>query len=454
MKLVGSRGPLGGHLRSGSVRKTLFLHVGAPKSGSTYLQTRLWANRAELRAQDIQLPGAGWVDHHRAGADLCGRQGGPARAPQLGAWERLVAQVKDDDARVAIISDERLCWATSSQVRRAMRSLAACDVHVIYGVREFAGVLTSAWQQGVKMTSANTLGEWLTRVAGGDYRWFWKGHHLGSVLTRWNLPSDRVSFLIVPPTPAEPEELWRRFASIVAAPLDLPRQALGGNQTLGIDETELVRRMYGYVTDGPASFPTKRVMRQVVSGQVLASRHNVRRIQLPEACRAFVAHHTARRKQIVASSGCRIVGDTGELDLDPTRFVPELDRPDDVRVLDAAIDVIVELSKRMARRPLGDESLLRVSTPPARTVIDKTQAEVVRRVHQRLEGLGPRDVLANAINETDLDHRATSPARTRRTPSEAAVLDTAVRIAARLVEQLAARRARTGQADSEATRSG
>jgi hypothetical protein len=414
----------------------------------------MWANQAELRAQDIQLPGAGWVDHHRAGADLCGRHGGPARARQMGAWERLVAQVNDDDARVAIISDERLCWATSSQAHSAMRSLAACDVHIIYSVREFAGVLTSAWQQGVKMTSAYTLGEWLTRVAGGDYRWFWKGHHPGSVLTRWSLPSDRVSFLIVPPTPAEPEELWRRFASIVGAPLELPGGALGGNQTLGIDETELVRRMYGYVTDGPTSFPTKRVMRQVVSAQLLAPRHNVRRIQLPEACRAFVAHHTARRKKFVASSGCRIVGDMEELDLDPARFVAELDRPDDARVLDAAIDVIVELTKRVARRPLDAESLLRASTSPARTVLDPTQAEVVRRVHQRLEGRGPRDVLANVINETDLDHRATSSARTRRLPSEAAMLDTAVRIAARLVDQLAARRARAGQADPEASSSG
>src|SRR5262245_35660557 len=94
---------VGRDLRSGSVRKTVFLHIGAPKSGSTYLQTRMWANQAELRAHDIHLPGAGWVNHHRAGADLCGRQGGPARARQVGAWEQLVAQVNDDDASVAII---------------------------------------------------------------------------------------------------------------------------------------------------------------------------------------------------------------------------------------------------------------------------------------------------------------------------------------------------------------
>jgi hypothetical protein len=231
-----------------------------------------------------------------------------------------------------------------------------------------------------------------------------------------------VSLLVVPPSSAaEPEELWRRFASIVGAPLEVSRRAPGSNRTLGVDETELVRRMYRYVTDGPPSFPTQRVMRQIVSRQLLAPRHDVRRIKLPEACRAFVAHHTARRKHFVASSGCRIVGDPEELDLDPTRFAAELDRPDDARVLDAAIEVIVELSKRLARPPV------------ARTAHDDAHAEVVRRVHQRLEGL---------------DRPLTLPAPAPRWSDEAALVDAAVKIAAGLVDQLAARRARSGPGSS------
>ena len=33
------------------------LHIGAPKSGTTYLQRLLWQNRAELAAAGVGLPG-------------------------------------------------------------------------------------------------------------------------------------------------------------------------------------------------------------------------------------------------------------------------------------------------------------------------------------------------------------------------------------------------------------
>ncbi len=35
----------------------IFLHIGAPKSGTTYLQTVLWANRENLRRQGLLMPG-------------------------------------------------------------------------------------------------------------------------------------------------------------------------------------------------------------------------------------------------------------------------------------------------------------------------------------------------------------------------------------------------------------
>jgi hypothetical protein len=332
------------------MRKTVFLHIGATKSGSTYLHAHMWANRDELRAHGIHLPGHGWIDHYLAGADLRAMPRPNGHARRAGAWERLVAEVHDAEGCAAIIADERLARASSSQVHRAVQSLAPHDVRVIYSVREFAGLLTSAWQQSIKAMSPRPLEEWLTRVAGGDSRWFWEAHHLGSVFARWNLPRDRMNLLIVPATPADPEELWRRFASIVGAPVVLPHRSPPRNQSLGLDETELVRRIFRHLNGRPPPFRSQWVMRQVVSRQVLSPRPNSRRIQLPEACRQFVIHQTMRRKMFVASSGCRVIGDVDELDVDPTRFVPELVRPEEAHILDAALDVIGELTIRIARQ--------------------------------------------------------------------------------------------------------
>lgn len=52
----------------------VFLHVGVPKSGTTYLQTTMWHNRAPLRAQGLLYPGAKRMDHYHASQDVRGQR--------------------------------------------------------------------------------------------------------------------------------------------------------------------------------------------------------------------------------------------------------------------------------------------------------------------------------------------------------------------------------------------
>ena len=49
----------------------VYLHVGLPKTATTYLQTILWANRDALEEQGVRLPGSS-----RRDAPL-GEPGGP-----------------------------------------------------------------------------------------------------------------------------------------------------------------------------------------------------------------------------------------------------------------------------------------------------------------------------------------------------------------------------------------
>jgi hypothetical protein len=48
----------------------LYLHIGEPKTGTTFLQDALWGNRARLAAQGLLLPGYSDRDHSRASRDL------------------------------------------------------------------------------------------------------------------------------------------------------------------------------------------------------------------------------------------------------------------------------------------------------------------------------------------------------------------------------------------------
>jgi hypothetical protein len=41
----------------------VFLHIGEPKTGTTFLQQVMWGNRAELAARGVALPGHHAQDH-------------------------------------------------------------------------------------------------------------------------------------------------------------------------------------------------------------------------------------------------------------------------------------------------------------------------------------------------------------------------------------------------------
>lgn len=100
----------------------LVVHIGAPKSGSTFVQDILWSNRNLLAAEGIELPGVRQRAHFAAGNDLLGpadsfvqrvRQG-----PGSGGWDRLAAEIGEIGASTVIVTDET--WVYS--IRRLDRS--------------------------------------------------------------------------------------------------------------------------------------------------------------------------------------------------------------------------------------------------------------------------------------------------------------------------------------------
>ncbi len=377
----------------------VFLHIGPRKSGSTYLQTRLWANRAALRERGIHLPGDGQIDHFRAGLDLRELPARGEQLPPVGRWDQLSAEVRASDARTVVISDERLAGASSVQAARALRSLAPHDVHVIYAVREFAGLLPSEWQERIKQAMDAPFDAWLRRVATRGGPWFWRAHCLSNVFARWSVAPDHVHLVVVPPTSGDRDELWRRFAFVIDAPPAIPNGAARGNRSLGVDESEAVRRVYQHLDRPRPSARIEQVMREVVSHQVLVPRQEIRAMRLPDECRPWVEHQTARRRAFIESSGCRVVGSPAELAVDPTRFAPVVVRPADSEVLDAVVQVVGELTARIARRRrrIRHRAATADAPPPAGTYflhigppnerIAAAGRREIRRFLRRLDGV-------------------------------------------------------------------
>ena len=107
----------------GRPRPRVLVHIGEPKTGTTFLQQVMWSNRAELAAQGVVLPGHHPQDHFRASQDLRGiekRPDDPAGS-WTGEWEILAHQARQAP-RAAVISHE-LFSAVDDRAGRSGRSV-------------------------------------------------------------------------------------------------------------------------------------------------------------------------------------------------------------------------------------------------------------------------------------------------------------------------------------------
>src|SRR5881275_295100 len=112
----------------------VYLHVGAPKTGTTYVQDRLLANRAALAGQGVHYPVGQNADMFPPALDLIDRRWGGQREGVRGEWDALASRVRRTPGTV-VVSQEILASARSEQVTRAMLDLGDAEVHVVYSAR-------------------------------------------------------------------------------------------------------------------------------------------------------------------------------------------------------------------------------------------------------------------------------------------------------------------------------
>ncbi|RAY14244.1 hypothetical protein DPM19_14795 [Actinomadura craniellae] len=335
----------------------VYLHIGSPKSGTTFLQNVLWRNRPVLAELGVLLPGGSFAAQQRAADDLRGlRQDptdpGPAWA---GAWDELVAEVIEERPERAVISHETLAAADEEQARRAIGSLGDAEVHVVYTMRDLAGLLPSEWQEYVKHYCRQDYATWLTEVIDGGPEtesgaWFWRVHDAAEVLRRWSagLPPGRVHVVTKPPRHAPRDLLWRRFAGLLGVdPGVVDLEEVRANPSLGVVETELLRRINHEVAPGTPLWLYTRTVSDELAQEVLPRRAEMRRVPLPEDRLGWAGTRADELIEALRSAGYDVVGDLAELR--PGDFGPQDHRPvTESELLAAATDGILGLLDRIA----------------------------------------------------------------------------------------------------------
>jgi hypothetical protein len=341
--------------------RRVFLHVGAPKTGTTYLQDRLAANRTELAKHDVHYPLGLQASHFKAALDLLDVSWGGQREDARGEWGRLMDRVRRHQGTV-IISHEILAGATAAQARQAMADLEGSEVHLVYSARDLARQIPAEWQEGVKHRRRRSFARFLTQVQSARRTkpklWFWKAQGLPDVLTRWGagLPPERIHLVTVPQSGAPRDLLWQRYCQAFGIdPAWAPEESDRENVSIGTAETALLRKLNRRLRRaGVANADYRRLVRQIVVHETLAQRKQMTKATLPPAAFGWAGEIAEEWVEWVEGAGIDVIGDLEDLRPVPppaTATWQDPDRPRRADVADAAVDAIVALVQEASNRP-------------------------------------------------------------------------------------------------------
>src|SRR5215475_9108352 len=343
-------------------RPKVLLHIGEPKTGTTFLQQVMWRNRSELAARGVVLPGHHPQDHFRASQDLRGIEKLPSdpAGSWTGEWEILARQAQQA-GKVAVISHELFSAADAEQAGRAVRSLLPAEVHVVLTVRDIATLLPAEWQETIKHRNSRGWEDWLGDVidresADPDRRrwWFWRVHDTLAILDIWSrhLPAEHVHVITTPPRGSARGLLWQRFASLLGIDpggVDLTRAR--PNSSLGIAETEFLRRLNQALPDEVPDWFYMWNVKEAVAHQALAARPPGERLALPASRDTWAKGRAEELIAALGDSGYDLVGDLDELRPAPVTR-PQAGPADQPagRVLDAAVTAAAALVVNQYRK--------------------------------------------------------------------------------------------------------
>lgn len=344
--------------------RVVHLHIGAPKTGTTYIQTRLGRNTKTLADHGVHFPSTSRLarpelSQFRAALDLTEQDWGGAPGHAEGAWDTLMRRVRRLDGNV-IISHEILAPAPLRVIERAMKDLSGSEVHIVYSARDLARQLAAAWQESIKQGRAWTFRKFLRRSRMGK-PFMMQAFDIPDVLSSWGVavPPEHIHLVVVPQKPqagGEPEDtLWARMCrALDIDPAWAPLDSEAINKSLGVAETQVLRQLnqaLGRKVAREGEYDD--LLRRMVADGTLFHYRSAPVTLRPDNY-DWVEERTERSLEWIRASGIDVVGDLDELR--PQRPDPDQPwhNPDRVKrqaVMRAAVGALSSMTAEAARRP-------------------------------------------------------------------------------------------------------
>ena len=298
--------------------RTILVHIGPHKTGTTTLQAAFHSSREPLAAQGVLYAGGGRRPIMAVQA-LRGARAHRAAVPEMRHWSGLVDEARGASGRV-VISNEAFADASPRAIARLVKDLGRDRVHVVATLRPFASILPSQWQQFVRGGLTVSFDDWLREVIDPDdptrRRVFWRRHRHDELIARWvdAVGADRVTVIVLDEDPVRLPRLFEEMLGLRDG--ILVEKATIRNRSLTWPEAEAIRAINQAF--GAAGYPAALQIRLVARG---VCRHLLRRRPDPAEPRIDLSAWAVERVAVVAreivagllDSRVRIIGDVDRL---------------------------------------------------------------------------------------------------------------------------------------------
>ena len=339
------------------VAKRLVLHIGAMKSGTSFIQNVLRTddNRARLAEHGILFACERWRQQVLAVRELIDR-GGPNQEPISpdGPWQHLV-DVVNEWPGTAIVSMEFLAPRKEPKIEVIKEAFAGADLQVVLTARDLARSLPAMWTESTQNRGVRTWEEFLEAVRHEDMaqkpgRWFWKHQRLADIASRWSDAVGREHFTLitVPPAGAPPGVLWDRFAEVAGIPDGLCDTEVRSNPGIDAASALVLRALNERLAQDeftPEQY--QRLVKGALAKQGLVKRG---RDSVPLGIdERWVRRRSKEELEKLRELDIRVVGDIAELEARPVPGV-HTKKVSAEQQLEAALDGLAFMVNRRARR--------------------------------------------------------------------------------------------------------
>ena len=343
--------------------QTVFAHIGAFKTGTTYTQHVLWQNKERLAADGILFPESpNRRDQITAVWDLLNfRRSGFQPADVPGGWQRLTEAIARWDGPTAVVSGEMLSQAKPRHVRRMAADLSPAELHVVLTARDLARVLPASWQERLKNARSFSWPEFMTSVQDTAREHepglgFWRQQDLSAILRRWNahVPAEHIHVVTVPPPGSPRGLLLERLGQVIGSDAtQWDPEVENSNESLGAAEAQLLLRVNERIKDQVTWQVYAHAVKNVLARGALAGRPNSRPIVLPAEYHGWATDQARLIVEELRADGYPVEGDLADLIPAPSNVDDASRPPHDApveEVLAAAEDAIVALVSTLGTR--------------------------------------------------------------------------------------------------------